>query len=378
MRRSRLLSLLLLLCLLLACLPLLLGSRDFYQILGVSRGATERQIKKAYRQQSKLWHPDKNPGNEAAARKFVDVAAAYEVLLDKEKRALYDRGGEDLLQQHAANGGGGGARDPFDMFSSFFGGGHMHAQRQQEPSERRGPDVQLDLRVTLEDLYKGRVYELLLQQQHVCSACSGSGARSESDVVQCRACGGRGVQVKTVSLGPGFMQRFEAPCDACGGRGKTIRAKCPACSGAKVVKGKKKLDVLLEAGARDGSRIEFEHAADESPEHAAGHVVFTVKTLPHARFRREGDNLHVTQEITLRESLIGFDRQLIHLDGHSVPLSSRGVTSHGSVSRIANEGMPRPNDRSGQRGDLFVRYEVRFPAQLSAEQRAGLEKILNK
>lgn len=373
MRHTRLLPLLLFCLLLLASLPVSLCSRDFYSILGVSRGASERQIKKAYRQLSKLHHPDKNRGDAEASKKFVDVAAAYEVLVDKEKRALYDRGGEEALKQ-GAGGGGGGGMDPFSMFSNFFGGGQ---QRGGDPQERRGPDIQLDLSVTLEDLYKGKVYEVLLKQDQLCSHCHGSGAKSDSDVVQCKSCGGRGVQVKTMQLAPGFVQRFEEVCGACGGKGKTIRAVCPKCRGAKLVKGQRKLDILVEAGMADGNRVEFEHAADEHPEHAAGHVVFTIKTLPHPRFRREGDHLHVTQQITLRESLVGFDRKLVHLDGHEVSLTSRGVTQHGHVARLSGEGMPR-HHMSSQKGDLFVRYEVLFPAHLTPEQKAELDKILPK
>jgi DnaJ-class molecular chaperone len=171
------------------------------------------------------------------------------------------------------------------------------------------------------------------------------------------------------------MQQVQQPCDKCGGKGKTIKHKCPSCSGAKVVKGGRKLDVLLEAGMADGARIEFEHMADEHPEHAAGHVVFTVRTQPHARFERKGNDLHTVQKISLRESLIGFDRSIPHLDGRLVRLSSKTVTAHGSVERLSKEGMPQHNAQS-QRGDLYVRYEVEFPTSLTQEQRQGLQAIL--
>jgi DnaJ-related protein SCJ1 len=264
------------------------------QILGVERRANDRAIKKAYRQLSKLYHPDKNKGEEAE-KKFQDLAAAYETLSDKEKRRVYDQGGEEALKQ-----GGGQQRDPFDMFSHFGGGfgGHGHMQNQEE---RRGEDVRLDLTVTLEDLYKGKVYEVQLKQQHLCHQCRGTGARKESDIVKCNTCQGRGVTIKMVSLGPGFMQQMQAPCDACQGKGKIIKAKCPKCAGRKVEKGTKKLDVMVEIGMPDGHKIEFENAADEHPDHAAGHVIFTVNTLPHPRFVRKGNDLHVTEQITLLE-----------------------------------------------------------------------------
>lgn len=166
-------------------------------------------------------------------------------------------------------------------------------------------------------------------------------------------------------------------CDVCGGKGKIIKAKCPACSGAKVTKGTRKLDVVVEAGMADGHRLEFEHAADEHPDHAAGHVVFTVRTQPHARFVRRGNDLHYTHSISLLESLVGFAHSVAHLDGHAVALASRGVTQHGDVARVPKEGMPLHNAQS-QRGDLFVKYEVRFPTSLTKEQKDGFAKILAK
>ena len=261
----------------------------------------------------------------------------------------------------------------FSHFGGFGFGGH----HQQSNEERRGDDIRLDLSVTLEDLYKGRVYEVELKQQHLCSSCRGSGARKESDVTQCPVCQGRGIQVKMVSLGPGFMQQVQQPCERCSGKGKIIKHKCPICKGAKVVKGKKKLDVMVEIGMPDGHKIEFEHAADEHPDHAAGHIIFTVNTLPHPRFVRKGNDLHYTETITLLESLVGFKRTITHLDGHIVPIQTKSVTQHGDVQRIAKEGMPY-HGSSSSKGDLFVKYEVVFPTTLTKEQKAGFEKLLPK
>jgi DnaJ-related protein SCJ1 len=196
-------------------------------------------------------------------------------------------------------------------------------------------------------------------------------------VQQCGTCQGRGVVIKMVSLGPGFMQQVQQPCDVCGGKGKIIKSKCKTCSGKKVVKGTKKLDVMVEMGMPDGHRIEFENAADEHPDHAAGHIVFTVNTLAHPRFVRKGNDLHYTQSISLLESLVGFTHSITHLDGHTVPITSTKVTQHGDVQRISKEGMPIHN-RSSDKGDLFVTYEVVFPKTLTQELKAGFEKILPK
>lgn len=382
MQPRRSLSLLVLLCLAvlaLSSLPAVLAGRDFYKILGVPRNANEKAIKKAYRTMSKLHHPDRHQdeaAKEEANKKFQDLAVAYETLSDPNKKRVYDQAGEEGLAKHSA-GGGQQHQNPFDMFAHMFGGGGQRHQHGGHNEEKRGDDTQLDLPVTLEELYKGKVFEVQLKQQHLCQHCRGSGARSEGDVQPCNACGGRGVVIKMHQIGPGFMQQVQQQCDRCHGKGKTIKHKCPLCKGAKLTGGVKKLDILLEAGMDDGARIEFEHAGDEHPDHAAGHVIFTVRAQKHPRFERKGNDLHVVERISLRESLVGFEHSLTHLDGHVVPLTSSRVTQHGDVQRISREGMPLHNQAS-QKGDLFVRYEVDFPASLTKEQREGLEKILPK
>ena len=168
-------------------------------------------------------YPDRHQNEvdkEDANKKFQDVAAAYETLSDKEKRRVYDQAGEEGLKQQQNQGGGGG-QNPFDMFSSMFGGGHQHGGHGGQAEERRGDDVHLDLPATLEDLYKGRVFEVQVKQQHLCSSCRGTGARKESDVVPCNSCGGRGVVIKMHQIGPGFMQQVQQV----GGRLEHI-AKC--------------------------------------------------------------------------------------------------------------------------------------------------------
>jgi DnaJ-related protein SCJ1 len=204
-------SLLLLLCLAvlalseLPCSAFGAGGRDFYRILGVSRTANDRAIKKAYRSLAKLHHPDRpleaGQTKEEANKKFQDIGAAYETLIDKEKRRVYDQGGEELLQKQGQQGGGGG-QNPFDIFGQMFGGGHrQHGHGGGDPQERRGADIELDLPVTLEELYKGKVFEVSLKQQHLCPACRGTGARKESDVVQCPHCRGQGIVIKMHQIG---------------------------------------------------------------------------------------------------------------------------------------------------------------------------------
>jgi len=343
------------------------AGRNLYEVLGLTKSATQDQIKKAYRRLSLKWHPDKNKDNaEEANKHFVEVANAYEVLSDPDKRRTYDLHGEEGLKQH-----GNQQRDPFDLFSQFgfFGGGR------QNQEEQRGEDIRLDLQVTLEDLYNGRTFEVLVKNQILCPKCRGSGARSDNDVVQCHSCDGRGIKITMHQLGPGFMQQVQSTCDVCGGTGKIVKSRCPHCSGKKVVRGDKTIDVYIERGMPDGETIVFDHAADERPDKAAGHIMFKIVTVDHPTFQRKGNDLHYSMHISLLEALVGFSRLVDHLDGHRVTVTKKTITSPGDIMRIQNEGMPHHNYAS-KMGDLVVQFTVDFPRQLTAAQQQGFASIL--
>jgi len=365
---TRTVGILLFLFLLVSCV---LAGRDFYKILSVKKDATERQIKKAYLQLSKQYHPDKNPDDPEAQKKFVEIAAAYEVLSDKEKRSTYDRFGEDGLKQQGMQQQ---QRDPFDLFSQFGGFGDMFGRRHQHQEEQRGEDITIELQATLEHLYNGRLMEVQVQNQHVCHQCHGSGAKHEDDVKTCPVCKGRGVKITVQQLGPGFVQQMQSTCDRCHGKGKIASSVCPVCKGHKVLSGSKTLDVHIEPGMNDGELITFENAGDESPDRQPGHVIFKVSAVPHAVFTRQGANLHTTLSITLVESLVGFSKSVKQLDGRSIDLTRKQVTPHGYVMVVSGEGMP---DRSrARRGDLHVKFEVVFPKSLTQEQKKGLAALL--
>jgi len=252
----------------------------------------------------------------------------------------------------------------------FFGGG-----RRQEGEEKRGEDIKLDLQVTLEDLYNGKTFEVLVKNQVLCSACRGSGARTENDVISCPSCQGRGVKVTMHQLGPGFMQQVQSNCDACSGTGKIVKHKCPLCSGKKVVTGEKTLDVFLERGTPDGDAITFDNAADEHPDKSAGHIIFKIVTLDHPRFVRKGNDLHYSMTISLLEALVGFKKTIEHLDGHIVDVKKKTITSQGDIMKIVDEGMPHHNYAS-KHGDLFITFSIQFPSQLTSEQQQGFARIL--
>jgi DnaJ-related protein SCJ1 len=211
--------------------------------------------------------------------------------------------------------------------------------------------------------------------RHLCEHCRGSGADSESDVHQCHECGGKGHTIIMQPIGPGFMQQIQQQCSRCGGKGKIVTKQCHVCKGRKLSNGQRILDIAVEQGMTDDSRIEFEHAADESPDIAAGHVVFKILTAPHRNFTRRGKDLHFTQKLTLLEALTGFDKTIRQLDGRLVSIRSDDVTPHGQVMRVKGEGMPVHTVPS-QRGDLYVKFAVELPKTLTNEQKEGFAEIL--
>ncbi|KAF9361864.1 DnaJ- protein scj1 [Mortierella sp. AD094] len=345
---------------------LVVAGADYYKVLGLTRSASVKDIKKQYKMLSKKYHPDKNPGNKEAEEKFVEVAAAYEVLSDKDKKSIYDRYGEEGLKQQEGQGQG-GFHDPFDIFAQFFGGGSRH---QHGAQERKGPEVRLELEVTLEELYSGTSIEIEVSKQTICSHCDGSGAKSSDDVVTCPGCQGQGAKIVKHMLAPGMFQQFRQTCDQCGGKGKVIKEHCPVCHGNKVQRGSEQLTIVIEPGLGEGASIVFDREADEAPEVIPGDVIFDVRTRPHETFERRQDNLYTYVTISLEQALLGFELEIKHLDGKPVRLT-RGheVTPFGFVQTLHGQGMPIKGSR-GDFGDLFVEYKIVFPENLTNDQRS--------
>lgn len=352
-------------------LPLVLCGQDFYEILGVSRDSSESEIKKAYRKLSLKYHPDKDP-SETAKQKFVELANAYEVLGDEEKRRIYDQYGEDGLK----NNGQQNFHNPFDIFSAFGGGGGgFFKQNTGGQMQNKGPDLEIDLEVTLKDLYIGRVMDVAHRKQTLCHKCRGTGAKKATDVTTCGGCKGSGMKVKVQQLGPGFVQQTQTVCDECGGKGKKVTSTCPHCHGKKVEVGEDNLMVSVERGMMDGERIVFGQQADEAPDTTPGDLVFKIVTAPHKRFVRQGDNLHFSLTISLLEALAGFNKKIKHLDGHTVDVIRTEVTKPGQIITIKEEGMPQHNFPS-QTGDLHIEITVKFPTSVTEEQKEGFKKLL--
>lgn len=355
---------------------------DFYQVLGIKRDAGDKEIKSAYRRLSKKFHPDKNPGDETAKDKFVEVSEAYEALSDPETRKIYDKYGHEGFLKHQQGGGGQHHRDPFDVFSRFFGGGGHFGQ----PSERRGRNVELKVAIPLADFYNGRTVEFQWDRQEICDHCDGTGA-DDKEVEVCPRCQGHGVVITKQQLLPGMYQQMQRPCDLCGGRGKIVKHVCSVCQGQRVVRRPTPVSVTIDRGAAKDTRIVYENEADASPDYVAGDliVVLTEKEagdpadnpdhVDGAFFRRKDNDLYWKEVISLREAWMGgWTRNITHLDGHVVQLGrKRGqVVQPGYVEIVAGEGMPVWHEdgdsvyHKTEFGALFVEYTVVLPDQLDA------------
>ncbi|KAM3398779.1 dnaJ protein [Capsicum galapagoense] len=345
----------------------------YYEILGVSKNAKEDEIKKAYRKAAMKNHPDKGGDPE----KFKELAQAYEVLSDSQKREIYDQYGEDALKE--GMGGGGGMHDPFDIFESFFGGnpfgggGSGRGRRQ-----RRGEDVVHPLKVSLEDLYSGITKKLSLSRNVICSKCSGKGSKSGAST-KCSGCKGTGMKVSIRQLGPGMIQQMQHPCNECKGTGEMIddKDRCPQCKGEKVVPEKKVLEVHVEKGMQNGQKITFPGEADEAPDTVTGDIVFVLQQKEHPRFKRKGEDLFVDHTLSLTEALCGFHFILTHLDGRQLLIKSNPgeVVKPDQFKAINDEGMP-VYQRPFMKGKLYIHFIVEFPDSLSPEQVQALEAIL--
>uniref|UniRef100_A0A1J3GAX7 Chaperone protein dnaJ 2 n=1 Tax=Noccaea caerulescens TaxID=107243 RepID=A0A1J3GAX7_NOCCA len=348
----------------------------FYEILGVPKTAAPEDLKKAYKKAAIKNHPDKGGDPE----KFKELAQAYEVLSDPEKREIYDQYGEDALKE--GMGGGGGGHDPFDIFSSFFGGGGspFGGGSSRGRRQRRGEDVVHPLKVSLEDVYLGTMKKLSLSRNALCSKCNGKGSKSGASL-KCGGCQGTGMKVTIRQLGPGMIQQMQHACNECRGTGETISDKdrCPQCKGDKVIPEKKVLEVNVEKGMQHSQKLTFEGWADEAPDTVTGDIVFVLQQKEHPKFKRKGEDLFVEHTISLTEALCGFQFVLTHLDGRNLLIKSNPgeVVKPDSYKAISDEGMPI-YQRPFMKGKLYIHFTVEFPDSLSPDQTKAIEAVLPK
>lgn len=254
--------------------------------------------------------------------------------------------------------------NPFDM---FFGGGGGGGGR------RKGPDAQVEIEVTLEELYNGGTRQARISRNIICPKCRGTGAK-DGQTTKCNACQGRGVRMVQQQMAPGFVVQMQETCSECNGKGQIYKSKCPHCGGKKVMMEEKTLTATIEKGMPSNGEIRFERESEQQPGITPGDVIFKLKTSNHPRFRRDNDDLHFEQHITLKEALLGFRKTVKHLDGRDVVLTHKGVTQPFEVRKLVNEGMPQHNYPS-QHGTLHVKYIVDLPTTVTPDQQEAIDRL---
>ncbi|XP_010544978.1 PREDICTED: dnaJ protein ERDJ3B [Tarenaya hassleriana] len=325
-----------------------LAGKSYYDVLQVPRGASDEQIKRAYRKLALKYHPDKNQGNEEANRKFAEINNAYEVLSDSEKREIYNKYGEEGLKQFAANGGRGGGTGGInieDIFGQFFGGGSM----EEEEKIVKGDDVIVELEASLEDLYMGGSVKVW-REKNVLKPAPGK-----------RKCNCRN-EIYHRQIGPGMFQQM-------------TEKVCEQCPNVKHEREGYFVTVDIEKGMQDGQEVAFYEDGEPKIDGEPGDLKFRIHTAPHDRFRRDGNDLHMTVNISLVEALVGFQKSIKHLDDRDVDISSKGITKPKEVRKIEGEGMPVYY--SNKKGDLYVTFEVIFPSSLSDDQKKKIKEVLS-
>eukprot|EP00931_Biecheleriopsis_adriatica_P058108 TRINITY_DN34528_c0_g1_i1.p1 TRINITY_DN34528_c0_g1~~TRINITY_DN34528_c0_g1_i1.p1 ORF type:complete len:492 (+),score=94.17 TRINITY_DN34528_c0_g1_i1:89-1564(+) len=352
---------------------------SYYDILGVSKTASEQEIKKAYKRAAVKFHPDKAPEGEREQyeERFKRISRAYEILSNPEKRRIYDARGEAAFEGNDAGGPGAGGfegHDPFEMFRSMFGQGFDFGGGF---GPRRTPDVGYEMEVTLEELYKGFTRNLRYEQDVVCSSCRGRGA---TRIDTCTVCRGAGVVVESRQVAPGYYQRYQRTCGACGGQGATVAPGniCSTCRGSGLTQRQVDLPVEARPGCPDGQQFVFQGKADESPGMETGNVVVQIKEKKHALFSRVGDeDLLMTRHVSLLDALTGIRFTVRHLDGKDLEVSSAEgeVVRPGAVWVLKGYGMPKRNN-PGSHGDLFIRFEIDFPDAIPAPSSGSRRDVL--
>ncbi len=349
-----------------------MAKKDYYEVLNVSREASDQELKAAYRKLAMQYHPDRNPGDAAAEERFKECSEAYQVLSDGDKRAAYDRYG------HAGVGGGGPQGNPFggaqdisdifgdifgEMFSAGAGGGQRRGSRAQ-----RGRDLRFDQAISFEDAVFGKDVEVAVKRMEPCTDCSGTGTRSSRAPATCQQCGGRG----QVRYQQGFFS-VARTCSACSGSGQIITDPCPTCRGEARVERTHSIQVSIPAGVEEGTRIRYQGGGDAGRFGGpAGDLYIVLTVKPHDYFERDGNDLHCVVPISFTQAALGDEISIATLEGESKLKIPEGTQS-GKSFRLRSKGVPYLNERG--RGDMIVEIAVQTPTRLTRAQKELLRQL---
>lgn len=356
--------------------------RDFYEILGVSKGASADEIKKAYRKVAMQYHPDRNPGDKAAEEKFKEAAEAYEVLSDAEKRQQYDRFG------HAAFGPGRGGAHPGgmnmddifsqfgdifgdDMFGSFFGGGGR-SRAQAKGRGARGSDLRVKLKLNFEEIAKGASKTIKVKKYVSCNSCGGNGAKDSGSIQNCTTCGGSGQVRRVQSTFLGQMQTVST-CPACNGAGTSITNKCGTCRGDGRVFGEETVTLNIPAGVQEGMELRMEGKGNAGERNGiSGDLRVLIEEEANAELHRDGLNVAYELHISFPDAVFGTEVTVPTIDGKAKIRIPAGTQS-GKIFRLKGKGFP--SVQSYEKGDQLIHVNVWTPQHVDAEEKSALEKM---
>ena len=353
--------------------------RDYYEVLGVSKGASEDELKKAYRRLAKKYHPDLNPGDKAAEASFKEVNEAYEVLSDKDKRARYDQFGHAGVDPNFnPNGGGFGGFGGFtdmgdidlgDLFGSFFGGGFGGGGGSRRNAPQKGETVRAGVTITFEEAAFGCEKEVTVSRTEQCDVCKGTGCAPGTTAEICPDCHGSGT-VRIQRGGGGFSFSTTTSCPKCRGTGKIIHQPCKTCGGGGTVRKQKKLAVTIPAGIDDGQAVSLRGQGGAGRNGGpAGDLLIGVTVKPHPIFRREGTSVYMDQPVSFVQAALGAELEIPTLDG-KVKWTLPEGTQPGTTFRLNGKGIPGLGGRG--RGNQYVTVKVQVPTNLNKEQKEAL------
>jgi molecular chaperone DnaJ len=347
--------------------------QDYYQTLGINKSSSDGEIKKSYRKLAMKYHPDRNPGDATAEKKFKEATEAYEVLKDGQKRAAYDQYGHNAFEQNGGAGGAGGFNDFGDIFSNFgdifgdFGGGRGGRKRS---TEIRGSDIRYNLEISLEEAFSGVSKKVSFNIAVSCKPCGGSGAEGSSKPSSCGTCHGAG----KVRAQQGFFV-VERACSSCGGSGQIIKNPCQTCRGEGRIEKDKTLSVKIPAGVEDGNRIRLSGEGESGVRGGtAGDLYVFISIKSHKFFERKGNDIHCEIPIKMTIAAIGGSVEIPTIDGSRAKLTIAEGTQTNDQLRLRSKGMTILN-AGGRKGDMYVRVFVETPVKLSSEEKELLEKL---
>ena len=353
--------------------------RDYYEVLGVSKGASEDEIKKAYKKMARKYHPDLNPGDKSAEEKFKEVNEAYEVLSDADKRARYDQYGHAGVDPNFGAGGFGGGfdggfdfSDLGDIFGSFFGGGFGGGRRTNPNAPQRGESICMAVTISFEEAAFGCEKEVTVERYEACDTCHGSGCAPGTSPEVCPDCHGTGtVQVRRQT--PMGVFATSSPCPKCGGKGRIIHQPCKDCRGSGMMRKKKTIQASIPAGIDNGQTISIRGQGNAGRNGGpAGDLLITITVRPHELFRREGTSVLCEAPITFTQAVLGAELEIPTIDG-KVKYTLPEGTQSGTTFRLKGKGIPSINGRG--RGDQYVTVYIETPRNLNKEQKEALKKF---